>query len=173
MRDGNEDRPLNREVEAAAAQEVGENVGDPEALPQPAEEERAADARAGETPGPHLGKDYRPLAVAGKRGDQPVQCAAGQQHILAPQRPDDLLPDPSTARTLSTRYRWRWPRAVFSRTNIPKVVRRDKDKSNTKQLRYLEMSHYTFRHAIDRHRKFTDLHRVIANPFATHCSSWA
>ena len=96
MQDGNEDRPLNREVEAAAAQEVGENVGDPEALPQPAEEERAADAGAGETPGIHLGKDHRPLAVAGKRGGQPVQFASRQQHILAPERPDDLLPDPST-----------------------------------------------------------------------------
>ena len=95
MQDGNEDRPLDREVEAAAAQEVGENVGDPEPLPQPAEQERPTDAGAGETPGLHLGKDHRPLAVAGKRGDQPVQFAARQQHILAPERADDLLPDPS------------------------------------------------------------------------------
>ena len=84
MQDGNEDRPLDREVEAAAAQEVGENVGDPEPLPQPAEQERPTDAGAGETPGLHLRKDHRPL-----------QFAARQQHILAPERPDDLLPDPS------------------------------------------------------------------------------
>jgi hypothetical protein len=95
VQDGDEHRALDREVEAAATQEVGEHVGDPEPHPQPAEEERAADAGAGETPGLHVGKDHRPLAVAGERGDQPVQFAARQQHILAPERPDDLLPDPS------------------------------------------------------------------------------
>jgi hypothetical protein len=94
VQDGDEHRALDREVEAAATQQVGEDRGNPQPLPQPAEQQRAADADTREAPGLHVGEDHRPLAVAGERGDQPIELAAGQQHVLAPEGADDLLAHP-------------------------------------------------------------------------------
>jgi hypothetical protein len=95
VQDADEDGALDREVEAAVAHQIGQDLGNPQPLPQPPEQQRPADPHTGKAPGLHLGKDHRPLAVARERGDQPVQFAAGQQCVLAPESTDDLLADPA------------------------------------------------------------------------------
>src|SRR4051794_18175977 len=64
-------------------------------LPQPPEQERRADALAGEpvgVAGVDLGEDERPLGVAGHGGGQALEGAGGGDGLLAAEVLDDALP---------------------------------------------------------------------------------
>src|SRR5512132_177135 len=93
--DADEARALDREVEAAAAHQIGQDIGNPQPLPQAPEQQGPADPRTGDPPGLHVGECHRPLAVARQGGSRSSSPLASNTSL----RP--------RARTIC----WRTPRA--------------------------------------------------------------
>jgi hypothetical protein len=56
---------------------------------------------------------------------------------------------------------------------MPDVVRRNNEKSKTKQATSLKVFHYTFSVLKSAATKINDLRHAVADPSPTHCSSWA
>src|SRR3954470_15092103 len=82
-------------LEAAPRQEILDDRAAAGLLPQPPEQERRADALAGEpvgVAGVDLGEDQRPLGVAGHGGGQALEGAGGGDGLLAAEVLDDALP---------------------------------------------------------------------------------
>ena len=94
VQDAHEDRPLDCEREAAAIQQLVHHLAQPQPLPQPPEQQRPANADAGEFSGLHVAQHHRPFGMARQRGDQPIELAAGVQDILAAERADGALAYP-------------------------------------------------------------------------------
>ena len=106
MQHGGEHGALDRELEAAPAQQIRDDGAAAGLLPQPAEQEGCADALAGEAVGVagiELGQDEGALGVAGDGAGQALEGAGGGDGLLASEVLDDALP--GTA-------------ARFSRTNM-------------------------------------------------------
>jgi hypothetical protein len=61
VQDTDEDGPLDCEREAPATEQIRQDIGDPEPLPQPPEEERPPDAGASNSAGLHLGENHGPF----------------------------------------------------------------------------------------------------------------
>ena len=94
VQDGGEDGALDRELEAAAGEQLLEHRPAAGLLPQPLEQQRAADALAGElirVAGGEFGKDHRPLGVAGDRAGEAFEAAGGEDGVLAAEVLDDAL----------------------------------------------------------------------------------
>ena len=94
MQHGGEDGALDRELEAASGQEILDDRAAAGLLPQPPEQERRADALAGEpvgVAGVDLREDERPLGVAGHGGGQALEGAGGGDGLLAAEVLDDAL----------------------------------------------------------------------------------
>ena len=94
MQHGGEDRPLDRELEAARRQQFLDHRPAAGLLPQPAEQQRRADAPAGEMvgiAGLELRQHHGALGIAGHRGGEALQPAGGDHGLLAAQILDDAL----------------------------------------------------------------------------------
>ena len=94
MQDAHEHRPLEGELEAAPLQQLVHHRTQPQPLPQAPEQQRSADANAGEATRLHVREHHRPLGIARQRGDQPVELAAGVQSVLAAEGADGALAYP-------------------------------------------------------------------------------
>ena len=86
MQDARKDRPLDRKRETAARQQIVYDIVQAQPLPQPPEQQRPADADAVETPRLHVRQHHRPLGMARKRSNQPVELAARLKGVLAAER---------------------------------------------------------------------------------------
>ena len=91
---GGENRPLDRDLEAAPAEQVLDHRPATGLLPQPPEQQRRADAPAGELVGIarlELRQHDGAFGVAGHRGGQALEPAGGDHRLLAAQALDDAL----------------------------------------------------------------------------------
>ena len=93
MQHGGEDGPLDRELEAAAGEQLLDHRGAAGLLPQPAEQQQAANAATGHRARRHLGENEAVLAVLGNRFQQAVEPAAGGEQVLAAEWLEDALAD--------------------------------------------------------------------------------
>src|SRR3712207_3393942 len=91
---GGEDGALDVELEAAAGQELLKHGSAAGPLPQSAEQQRAADAPAGEligVAGGEFGQHDGPLGVAGDGAGEAFEAAGGEDGVLAAEVLDDAL----------------------------------------------------------------------------------
>ena len=91
---GGEDRPLDRDLEAAPAEQVLDYRPAPGLLPQPPEQQRRTDAPAREPvgiAGLKLRQHHGAFGVAGHRGGQALEPAGRDHHLLAAEVLDDAL----------------------------------------------------------------------------------
>jgi hypothetical protein len=91
---GGEDRPLDREREAAPAEQVLDHRPATGLLPQPPEQQRRTDAPAREPvgiAGLKLRQHHGALGVAGHRGGEALKAAGRDHHLLAAEVLDDAL----------------------------------------------------------------------------------
>ena len=93
MQDAGEDGALGGKLKTAAREQLAQHLGNAEPLPEPPEQERPTNARAGDATRLHVGQDDRAVAMPYQRDGQTIQFAARQQHILAAERADDPLAD--------------------------------------------------------------------------------
>ncbi len=96
VKHAHEHRALDIEPEPATVQKLLHHLAQPQPLPQATEQQRTADAGAGERACLHLRQHQRLrlLRMARQRGDQPVEFAARLQHVLAAERADRALAHP-------------------------------------------------------------------------------
>jgi hypothetical protein len=91
---GREHGALDRELELPPGEQLLNDGLATGLLPQTAEQQRRADARAGEplgVAGRELGQDHGALGVAGDGTGQALQLAGGDHGLLAAQVLDDAL----------------------------------------------------------------------------------
>src|SRR4051794_1870086 len=91
---GGEDSALDRKLEAPPGEEILEDRAAASLLPQPPEQQRRADALAGEprgVAGLDLGENHGPLGVTGDRAGQALEGAGGGDGLLAAEVLDDAL----------------------------------------------------------------------------------
>jgi hypothetical protein len=93
VQDGGEDGALDIELEAAAGEQHLDHRPAAGLLPQPAKQQRAADAATGNRAGRHLGEDEAVLAVPGDGLQQAVEPATGGEQVLAAEWLEDALAD--------------------------------------------------------------------------------
>jgi hypothetical protein len=93
VEDGGEDGALDLELEAAAGEQFLEHGPAADLIPQPLEQQRAADAAAGNRACRHLREDQTALAVPSDRLQQALKIAAGGEQVLAAEWLEDALTD--------------------------------------------------------------------------------
>ena len=91
VQDSGEDGALDGELEAAAGEQLLDHRPAAGLLPQPLEQQRAADAAAGDRARRHLRQDEAVLAVPGEGLQQAVEPAIGGEEILATEWLEDAL----------------------------------------------------------------------------------
>ena len=93
MQNAGKEGALDGKLKTAVLQQLAQDLGNAEPLPQPPEQQRPANARAGDAARLHIGQHNGAIAMPHQRAGQTIELATGQQHILAAERTDDPLAD--------------------------------------------------------------------------------
>ena len=135
VQDADEDRPLNRKLEAAAIEEVVHDFAQPQLLPQPPEQQRPADPHAGKISRLHVAQHHGPSGMARQRGDQPVELAAGLKDVLAAKGADCVLAHPLPLAHALDEVEITVPSGDFFADEHPCVVHPDKPMVKTNRTK--------------------------------------
>jgi hypothetical protein len=87
MQDAGEDSALDGELKTAVLQELAQDCGNAEPLPQPSKQQRPAKMRVQAMPARlQIGHHNGAIAMPHQRGGQTIEFTARQQHVLAAER---------------------------------------------------------------------------------------
>ena len=164
MQDAREHGALDGKLEAAAFQEIGQNLRDFQLIPQAAKQQwSAAYRRSVWPPSPRgssparCGGRSRRSADRARRWPRARPCARAHGRSAA---------EPGRRRGRSRPSRGRCgPRAVFSRMSMPNVVRNPTKKINLYQCYNVKCSTTVFGNSKIRQRKISESRLVVATPF--------
>ena len=146
------DGALDRKLKTAVLEQLVQHRGNAEPLPDPPEQQRPANARAGDAARLHVGQDDGAIAMPHQRGGQTIQFAARHQHVLAAKRADDPLADATTLALVLDEIEIAMASRCLLADKHRRVVRGFADNIKRNLTTLLKMFHYT----IGEIRKFAE-----------------
>ena len=93
MQNAGKDGAPDRKLKTSALEQLLQYRGNAEPLPDAPEQQRPANARAGDAARLNVGNDDGALAMPHQRGGQAIELTTGHQRVLAAEGADDPLAD--------------------------------------------------------------------------------